>query len=131
MQLSVQIPVQLEAVGMARGVVSRILRESATAQEVIDDAQLLTSEIVTNVLRHAGLTPTDSLGLAVDVSRDRLRVEVADSGSGFDQASFSEPAADAMAGWGLFLVRRLADRWGVTRDAPNVVWFELKLTHRR
>jgi anti-sigma regulatory factor (Ser/Thr protein kinase) len=127
MKVSVQIPVQLEAAGMARGVVSRILRESATAQEVIDNAQLLTSEIVTNVLRHAGLDTTDSLGLAVDVSLDRLRVEVADTGPGFDQASLLEPSAGAIAGWGLFLVGRLAARWGVVRNDPNVVWFELNI----
>lgn len=127
MQVSVQIPVELEAVGMARDVISRILRDSVIPPELIDDAQLLTSEIVTNVVRHARLDSTDSLGLSVDVSPDRLRVEVADGGPGFDQASLVEPSADAMAGWGLFLVGRLADRWGVARDDPNVVWFELNL----
>jgi hypothetical protein len=29
------------------------------------------------------------------------------------------------AGFGLFLVERLADRWGVARDGRTRVWFEL------
>jgi hypothetical protein len=28
-------------------------------------------------------------------------------------------------GWGLYLVDRLADRWGVTSDVGTTVWFEL------
>ena len=113
---------------MARDVVARILRDSVTAEELIEDAQLLTSEIVTNVLRHSGLDPNELFGLAVDVSPVRLRVEVADGGPGFDFASLVQPAADDMRGWGLFLVKRIADRWGVDGDGPTVVWFELKLT---
>jgi hypothetical protein len=30
-----------------------------------------------------------------------------------------------MGGFGLVLVDRISDRWGVIRDRPNVVWFEL------
>src|SRR3954453_20046582 len=39
--------------------------------------------------------------------------------------------ADAVGGWGLVLVERLADRWGLERDGDaTVVWFELSMPER-
>jgi hypothetical protein len=38
-----------------------------------------------------------------------------------------ENSANENTGWGLFLVQRLADRWGVRHDGPDKrVWFELR-----
>ena len=47
-----------------------------------------------------------------------LRIEVRDPGPGFELV---EPAPDPArsSGWGLYLVRELADRWGVER-APTL-----------
>lgn len=57
---------------------------------------------------------------------DRIRVEVIDEGPGFDPptpSSWSNPTG----GWGLQLVDRLADEWGVEAEGPcNKVWFELR-----
>ena len=52
--------------------------------------------------------------------------EVTDEGPGFDPANTGAPRADR-SGWGLFLVERLADRWG-TKHEPGAtkVWFELR-----
>jgi hypothetical protein len=37
-----------------------------------------------------------------------------------------EQAADENTGWGLYLVQRLADRWGVKQDGRSKrIWFEL------
>jgi hypothetical protein len=57
-------------------------------------------------------------------------VEVADAGQGFDHTSPTRPRAVAgsasASGWGLFLVDRIADRWGaVQMDGETRVWFEL------
>jgi hypothetical protein len=38
-----------------------------------------------------------------------------------------EPDLEAVGGWGLLLVSRMASRWGVTRGTPNVAWFEIDL----
>jgi hypothetical protein len=36
-------------------------------------------------------------------------------------------AGDDNTGWGLFLVERLASRWGVKHEGPSKrVWFELR-----
>jgi anti-sigma regulatory factor (Ser/Thr protein kinase) len=127
MQVSVEIPAELEAVAMARDLVARVVDDSSVSTDRVDDVRLLVSEVVTNALRHAGLDDSGSIALAVDVSHDRVRVEVADRGPGFDPGALREPSVDQVGGWGLVLVEQLSDRWGVERNDPNLVWFELRL----
>ena len=82
----------------------------------VEDLRLLTSEMVTNAVRHAGSAREDTIGVAVEVSQRRVRVEVADDGPGFDRSTFpSHPRG--VGGWGLRLVTRLSDRWGVSRTS--------------
>ena len=46
-----------------------------------------------------------------------------------DAPLVGEPLDEEESGWGLFLVERLAHRWGVGRDGPATrVWFELRRT---
>jgi len=87
------------------------------------DARLLVSELVTNALRHAQLHDTDVITLVLETGEQCLRIEVRDPGPGFELV---EPAPDPArsSGWGLYLVRELADRWGVDRRPDNCVWFE-------
>ena len=83
------------------------------------------SELVTNSVRHAGLGPHDPIRISLDWSGTRLRVHVRD-GAGPDPATVSgsiRPPAGAESGWGLYLVDRLAGRWGTTADG---CWFELR-----
>jgi anti-sigma regulatory factor (Ser/Thr protein kinase) len=98
---------------------------------VAENAELLVSELVTNSVRHAGLPPEASIEFSVRASAEVLMVEVADAGRGFDHdppaRPHGAPATDRMAGWGLFLVDRIADRWGaVQMDGETRVWFELR-----
>ena len=68
----------------------------------------------------------DALTLRVVVGRSLVLTEVTDRGPGFDPARAGGPREDH-TGWGLFLVERLAHRWGVARDGHSTrVWFELK-----
>ena len=94
------------------------------SQRRLEDAQLLVSELVTNAIRHAGLTERETIRLVVETDERGMRVEVLDRGPGFELA---EPAPDPSrpSGWGLYLVRELSDRWGVDRDDTTRVWFEL------
>ena len=101
--------------------------EVPVPEDRIEDLRLLTSEIVTNAVRHAGLAQEDTIGVAVDVSERRVRVEVADDGPGFDPSDLPEPSPERVGGWGLTLVKQLSDRWGVIRNEPNHVWFEVSL----
>jgi anti-sigma regulatory factor (Ser/Thr protein kinase) len=91
---------------------------------VLEDIRLLVSELVTNAIRHADAPAGGEVALDVTIDDSSLRVEVADPGAGFDPA----PRDDEMTrpgGWGLYLVDRIADRWGVVRNRMNRVWFEI------
>ena len=88
--------------------------------ELVDDVRLLVSELVTNSVRHTGSAKID---LEVWRSEDVLHVDVCDHGDGFDVSSPPQPG-DA-SGWGLFMVDRLADRWGIKTNGGTRVWFEM------
>jgi transcriptional regulator with XRE-family HTH domain/anti-sigma regulatory factor (Ser/Thr protein kinase) len=89
----------------------------------LDEAVLLTSELVTNALQHSATT-ADSVFLEVSVDAGVLRVVVADGGSG----RIRPRTPDAEGGWGLAIVAEIAARWGAGRErGSNVAWFELDL----
>jgi len=90
---------------------------------LLETMRLLVTELIANSVKHAG---ADAVGLKVVVGRSAVLVEVLDEGPGFEPAHRSE-GQDEGSGWGLFLVDRLADRWGVARErSATSVWFELK-----
>ena len=99
------------------------LDDDVSAQ-TLDDLRLLVSELVTNSVRHAGLEQSQAIELKVALLPETVRVEVNDPGSGF-QPTPRTAQSDDQSGWGLYLVSRLADRWGVTSDGATRVWFEL------
>ena len=88
-------------------------------------AVLLTSELVTNAIRHeAGQTVT----LVITCSRDQLRVDVHDTSRSLPV--LVERPADAETGRGLMLVAALADTWGIYRTpAGKAVYFTLAFQH--
>jgi anti-sigma regulatory factor (Ser/Thr protein kinase) len=92
------------------------------------DIRLLVSELVTNSVKHAKVSENDSILLGVKIDGDLVRIEVRDSGPGFDPPP-SAPPDDADEGWGLFLVEQLADEWGVVRER-QAVWFQIDCSKR-
>jgi anti-sigma regulatory factor (Ser/Thr protein kinase) len=96
----------------------------ALSGEALDDAVLLTSELVTNAVVHAGLTAADVIGVDVGAAGERLRVSVSDPGPCFAPEPPARPPR-APGGRGLYLLALLADRWGVRAGPPCVVWFEV------
>jgi anti-sigma regulatory factor (Ser/Thr protein kinase) len=89
---------------------------------VAADLALLVTEVVSNAVRHAANAPTEDIVLRLSVD-GVVRVEVVDRGPGFTAPARVENRPTG--GWGLFLVDRLADAWGVDRKGPcNIVWFE-------
>ena len=94
---------------------------------LMETLRLLVTELVTNSVRH---TECDSLTLRVAIGKAAVLTEVADEGPRFDADAALEAeqpdSRDADAGWGLFLVQRLAKDWGVKDEGRSKrVWFEL------
>lgn len=106
----------------ARGAVERLAGELRPAEFYA--LQLVVSELVTNSVRHADLDRDSWIDLQVEVEPGAVRGTVTDPGPGFDP-SRQDPRPGEESGWGLFLVERLADRWGVYRNGRTRVWFEL------
>jgi anti-sigma regulatory factor (Ser/Thr protein kinase) len=88
----------------------------------MEDARVVLSELVSNAVTH-GAVDGGRTGIAAWLSRTLLLIEVEDRGPGFDPPA--EPAADARSGWGLRIVDRLVERWGVTSGPGTTVWCEL------
>lgn len=87
---------------------------------VTDTVALLTSEVVTNAIVHAGAAP----GLVVRLSRGRVRVEVHDQHTDVPVRRHPEPLA--VSGRGMAIVDQLAREWGVEHMPDGKrVWFEV------
>jgi anti-sigma regulatory factor (Ser/Thr protein kinase) len=112
-----------EAASKARAVISHELG-STVSSRVLEDTTLLVSELVTNAVRHAPRDGASEVELRLKADRERVRVVVSDPGAGF-VASPRLPTASESSGWGLYLVDRIADRWGVISKDRNEVWFEI------
>jgi serine/threonine-protein kinase RsbW len=89
---------------------------------------LLVSELVTNSVRHAGLTAAERIRLRARCDDACAHVEVCDRGRSGRVPGKRTPGIEALepGGLGLMLVDEMADRWGVARDdGETCVWFEL------
>jgi anti-sigma regulatory factor (Ser/Thr protein kinase) len=116
------LPARPSAIGLAREYVRERLAETLSPQKLAETV-LLTSELVTNVVRHAQLDERDTFRLVIELGPRTARVSVVDAGVGFDLGNIPGPGANG--GWGLFLVEQVSDRWGIDSLPPHSVWFEV------
>jgi anti-sigma regulatory factor (Ser/Thr protein kinase) len=88
-------------------------------EETRNDAQLLLTEVVANVVVHA----RSSMGIHLTVDDNLFRAEVSDDSSEVPILR----RADESGGRGLVILSALASRWGVFKhpDDGKTVWFEL------
>ncbi|MFJ9636588.1 SpoIIE family protein phosphatase [Streptomyces sp. NPDC101178] len=106
------------APGRARRLARRALARWGL-DEMSDEVELLVSEVVTNAVRYAERPVTLRL-----LRTDILRCEVGDDSPQLPRQRRARETDEG--GRGLFLVNRLARRWGATRlSTGKVVWFEM------
>ncbi|WP_229698165.1 ATP-binding SpoIIE family protein phosphatase [Wenjunlia tyrosinilytica] len=92
--------------------------------ELVDVAELLVSELLTNVLVHTDCDAMLTAELTGPQERRRLRVEVSDQSQQLPHRR--SPGELASSGRGLLLMDALADAWGVEpRGYGKSTWFEL------
>ena len=119
--LSMRLSGGPEAAARARRALSKLRAD--LDPPTMETLRLLVTELVANSIRHAR---ADALTLRIIVGNKTVLTEVTDEGPGFDPVKAGKPREDH-TGWGLFLVERLADRWGVAREGRATrVWFELR-----
>ena len=104
----------------ARRAIAECCTRASTGPECAEHAVLLTSEVVTNALRHG----TGQVRVDCDADDVVVRVEVGDDDGG--RPHVRRVGTDDESGRGMFLVDALASAWGVTDTAHGkVVWFEV------
>jgi serine phosphatase RsbU (regulator of sigma subunit)/anti-sigma regulatory factor (Ser/Thr protein kinase) len=122
------LPAELRSPAVARSAVRSVAVEGELS-DLLDEALLLTTELVTNAVVHAGTEVTldllaDPTGLTVtvlDAAPGPLIVARSLAGEDGDTDE-----ADEERGRGLLLLDRLSDRWGtVHHDDGKGVWFHL------
>lgn len=117
--VQVHLPGGPNAARTAREAVRETLADRLDAS-VLCDMQLLISEVVTNGVRHG----EGEVDLEVLLNSEKAIVRCTDDGPGFPRTD-PRPHADGSGGYGLVLVDRLSQRWGVNGDDRSCVWFEL------
>jgi anti-sigma regulatory factor (Ser/Thr protein kinase) len=123
-RIEVRLPHDATAAEQARRLVGERLR-AVLPWERLAEVVLITDELVTNAVRHAQPDVEGGVGLRLDRLRDRVRVVVTDGSPGFEWAGRASP--ELAGGFGLVLVDRIADRWGLSLDGRKAVWFEIDL----
>lgn len=113
-----------EAAAAARAAISML--DGCAPRELLDDARLLTSEVVTNAVRHSGAAEGSVVDVEVAATADHVAVGVSDQGNGFVPRARTKGQSEG-SGWGLHLVERLASSWGVEAEPQPRVWFELQV----
>jgi len=116
------LPSNAASVGRARAMVRDF--GGALAPGVLDDAELLVSELMSNAVRHGGA----NIRLTVSCRSGVLTVRVFDAGSGLPAMRPREVDRTVASGRGLRMVEQLADDWGVDVDrggTGKAVWFQL------
>ncbi|UGY94496.1 ATP-binding protein [Streptomyces gobiensis] len=111
------------SVPLAREMVRSRLEEWGHPQ-LVETAELLITELMTNSYRHAKSSPGREIAASFTLNRDHFLVEVSDASDKLPHKRLSGPGQ----GHGLQLVDALADDWGVRRRVVGkTVWFLLKL----
>ena len=126
-EATILLPGDVTTPASARRFVRAALESVEADPVVVETAELLTDELVTNAVVHA-----HSKGyLFIRAAKGVVRVEVSDPDDHLP--SMAVPDDDALGGRGLVIVNGLASAWGVERAADGsgkTVWFELSpLSH--
>ncbi|MCU1672432.1 MAG: stage sporulation protein [Frankiales bacterium] len=115
----------LPADGRSASAARRIIEaavEEAQLGNLVDEALLLVTELVTNAVVHAGT----ELDLVVSTDGPTLRVEVSDRSPGALPVVREAPAETREGGRGIFLLDALATEWGTRHfGTGKSVWFQL------
>lgn len=127
-EVTFRLPRSRQSVPRSRAALHAVLGGWGVSQDVLESAELVLSELVTNALRVP--VPRDrqvGVRIARLLEDGLLRLEVSDAGAGKPEVRV--PCDEETGGRGLLLVEAMAHRWGVEGRAGGIgktVWAELK-----
>ena len=102
-------------VGMARRQMTADLRAYGVAQSLLEDAQVVLSELMANSVRHGRPLPSGRISASWRVDAQGITVAVTDGGGATAPISVNASPL-SMGGRGLSIVDALSVDWGVRAD---------------
>ena len=121
---------------LGREFLRNVLHRWEMPVQLVEDAELLLSEVVSNAVMHGQCERTEITAVLDTDEPDQdgpgggpagrgLTVWVVDAVPPADLPT-GEPTADQIGGWGLHLIHSIADQWGIDPDGEGKrVWFRL------
>ena len=123
--LRLDLETNREAPSVARAAIAGFSEDRAWGETTLATLALLVSEVVTNAVIHPEVDDPGDIQLRARIAGDVIRVEVTDAGEGFEPRPRDPGRSDR--GFGLYLLEKQAERWGVESVDGTTVWFELSL----
>jgi anti-sigma regulatory factor (Ser/Thr protein kinase) len=121
--VAADLPLEPESARRAREQLKPL--RASMAESSFIDLCLLVDELVVEALHDE--TGPGTIHLTVQTDRDRVRVTMAQGGDAYRLPSRRPEPGDP--GFGLHLVQRLSERWGMRRDRERaMVWLEVAAT---
>ena len=119
--VTVAFPFAAAGVGQARRQMAGDLRAYGVAEEVVEDAQVVLSELMANAVRHARPLASGGLAASWQVNSQRVTLTVTDGGGATTPAP-AKASLLSLGGRGLAIVEELTVEWGVSngQDATTV-----------
>ena len=128
---TLRVPSTPDAVTRTRRAIVQDLRGVEVSATVVNEVELVVSELLGNAVRHASPLPDGRLRVRWEVKAGVVELEVTDGGASTTPVA-REPAPFATSGRGLRIVRSLAHEWGVCDDDDGrTVWVTLGGPSRR
>jgi hypothetical protein len=118
-----ELPATAAAAGMAR---RELAAMPGLAGELGYKALLMTSELIAVYVGQFEPLPESTLRLSIRVTPSRLRVEVGGRPPDVSpDALLHSHETPSLGGFGLQIVERMADAWGIEGALDTMIWFEL------
>ena len=123
----VLLPHAPSSVAIARQCLSSELTAAGVQEPIIDDTNVIISELLSNALRHARPLPSGHIRLSWSRTGESLEVAVSDGGA-MTAPRRGHPTLSSLGGRGLGIVESLAEHWGVRyEDGCTTVWAVLNV----
>lgn len=116
------VPHRVDSIPSARAFLTQLLHGWDVADQVIDDASLLATELMSNAVEHG----TGVVHLEIAIHDGLLRIGVHDDAAELPVKREVDNAR--LAGRGIWLVQSIARNWGSDssgEEPGKTVWFEL------
>ena len=119
--VAVELPVEPQSAAGARALISSLQPDSDDSSP--DDVRLLVSELIADGVAAEARSAEPVITVEAQALDGATRVMVAFEGLALRLAPDKPEPAES--GWGVYLVRTLANRWGIQRaNGSTYVWFQ-------